>query len=86
MAIRLESSESFVIDRLQREKRCGRVSRVSPGLWKYEADVYDPLEMLPWLRTFIGRIESLSSDHPELEKRFFADFDAMERLYKEETQ
>ena len=86
MVIRLESTESFVIDRLQREKRCGRVFRVSPGLWKYEADVYDPLEMLPWLRTFIGRIESLSSDHPELERRFFADFDAMERLYEEDTQ
>ncbi len=85
MVVRLESSESFVIDRMQREKRCGRVSLVSPGLWKYEADVYDPLEMLPWLRTFIGRIESLSSNHPKLEKRFFADFDAMEKLYEEDT-
>ncbi len=83
MVLRLDSSESFVADRLQREKRCGKVSRVSPGLWKYEAHVYDPLEMLPWIRSFTGRIESLSSDHPTLTKRFYEDFDAMYRLYEE---
>ncbi len=85
MVIQVEAHESFLIDRLQRERRCGTVSRVSPGLWKYEVDLYHPMEMIPWLRTFIGRMVSLRSDHPLLEKRFRKDLEAMYKLYEEDA-
>ncbi len=84
MVIRVKASESFVIERLERERRCGRVSRLAPGRWKWEARVFDPLEMLPWIRTFIGRIESLTSDHPTLEKRFRKDLAAMWQFYEKD--
>ena len=73
--------ETFILQRLEREKRCGTVTREGPELYKYEVQVYDPLEMIPWLRTFIGRIVSLHSDHPRLEKRFQADLEALFQLY-----
>jgi len=73
--------EKFILQRLEREKRCGTVTREGPELYKYEVQVYDPLEMIPWFRTFIGRIVSLHSDHPRLEKRFQADLEALFQLY-----
>ena len=52
--------------RLEREKRCGRVEIIDKNTCKYIADVYDASEMLPWLRTFIGRIENLECSMPPL--------------------
>lgn len=73
--------ETFILKRLEREKRCGAVTKEGPELYKYAVQVYDPLEMIPWLRTFIGRIVSIHSDHPRLEKRFQADLEALFQLY-----
>lgn len=77
----VNSEETFILQRLEREKRCGKVTKAGPTLYKYEVSVYDPLEMIPWLRTFIGRIVSIHSDHPRLEKRFQADLEALFHLY-----
>ncbi len=83
LGIRVARHEEFIVRRLRREKRCGTVRRLSPGHWLYEADVFDPLEMLPWIRTFIGRIETLESNHPYLVKRFRKDFQKLCALYDE---
>ena len=37
------------------------------------ADVYDALELLPWVRSFIGRIISFESDNEFARKRFYDD-------------
>ncbi|MBQ1376827.1 MAG: WYL domain-containing protein, partial [Lachnospiraceae bacterium] len=81
MLIRAEEDEAFIVQRLQREKRCGTVSEVSPGCWKFEADVSDAMEMMPWIRTFIGRIISLKCSDPEVEERFRTDLERMSRMY-----
>lgn len=73
--------ESFVLQRLRREKRCGTVVKLEDGNWRFEADVLDAMEMLPWIRTFIGRIVSLRCTDPEVEKRFYEDLAAMKKLY-----
>ena len=39
------------------------------------------MELLPWIRTFIGRIVSLKSANPEVEKRFYGDLSAMRAMY-----
>ncbi len=77
MAVRVGPDESFIVRRLYREKRGGTLRQAKEGLWIFEADVCDPLEMIPWIRTYIGRIESLTSDHPYLVKRFRRDLAAM---------
>lgn len=77
MTVRVAPDEDFIVRRLRREKRGGTVTSKENGLWTYEADVCDPLEMIPWLRTYIGRIVSLKSDHPYLVKRFKNDLAKM---------
>ena len=59
MTINIEEGEEFIINRLMREKRCGTVTRANESTVEFEADVYSAQEMMPWIRTFIGRIEKL---------------------------
>ena len=81
MTVKVESDERHIVGRLEREKRCGRVEQLSEHVWRFSADVYDAQEMLPWLRTFIGRIASLSCTNKAVEERFYADLAALAALY-----
>lgn len=51
-----EKYESFIIQRLKREGKDGMITKLEDNIFCYEKIVYDPVEMYPWLRTFIGRI------------------------------
>ena len=79
--IRVEPGESYIVQRLRREKRCGTVTQTDESTWRFDAEVHDALEMLPWLRTFTGRILSLTCSNPEVTKRFHDDVAAMLQLY-----
>lgn len=79
--VRFNSGEEFVYNRLVREKRCGTVERLDKNSCKFSADVYDSNEMLPWIRTFIGRITEISFSNKELENRFKNDIQAMREIY-----
>jgi len=81
MVLKLEESERHVAGRLEREKRCGKVEQLSDTQWRFTADVYDAQEMLPWLRTFTGRIASLSCTNKIVEERFHLDLAALIGLY-----
>ena len=81
MTVYAASEERFIVWRLEREKRCGTVTQVDETHWRFSADVYDPSEMLPWLRTFIGRITDLQCTDEEVTARFRTDFAAMADLY-----
>ena len=43
--------------------------------------MYDAAELLPWLRTFIGRIETLECSDETVVRRFYDDLDGMLALY-----
>lgn len=81
MTLRAEDGEGYIVDRLQREKRCGSVEQVGAHSWRFTADVHDAAEMLPWLRTFTGRIEALECSNPQVTETFYSDLDAMLALY-----
>ena len=81
MTLKIEPNEHFVVSRLEREKRCGTVERISDTLWKFSADVYDTQEMLPWIRSFTGRIASFSCSNKTVNKQFKADLMEMDLLY-----
>ena len=85
MTVRVGDDERFILDRLEREKRCGRIEAIDSLTYKYVADVYDASEMLPWLRTFIGRVEALECSDPWVVRRFRQDVEAMEKLYGGES-
>lgn len=56
MDIRATRDEQYIVERLNREKRCGTVEKIDDNLYRYSADVFDANELMPWIRTFIGRI------------------------------
>ena len=84
MTVHVDDDEHYIIDRLERERRCGRVEAIDSHTFKYVADVYDASEMLPWLRTFIGRVEKLECSDPWVTRRFYQDIEAMNTLYEGE--
>ena len=81
MTIRFEDDEQHIPRRLEREKRNGRVEMLDQNTCKYVVDTYDASEMLPWIRTFIGRIEALECSDEQVVKRFYEDLDAVCALY-----
>ncbi len=81
MTVQILPGEEYILRRLEREKRCGRVEAVDGQTYKFTADVYDALEMLPWLRTFIGRIIKLECSSEPVTRRFYGDLEAMRRQY-----
>lgn len=81
MTICAGPEEAHIPGRLEREKRCGTVEQLDGGRWRFTAEVYDPMELMPWVRTFIGRIEDFRCDDPRVTERFQSDMAAMARLY-----
>lgn len=81
MTLRIGPGEEHIFQRLEREKRHGTVERLSEDSCRFSADVYDASEMLPWLRTFTGRITSLRCSRPFVVELFREDLARMEALY-----
>ena len=81
LVVRLGEDEPYILQCLEREKRCGEVTMLSEGRYQFTADVRDAGELLPWLRTFIGRIESFSCSNKKIEERFWRDMEAVYAMY-----
>ena len=73
--------EGHIHRRLEREKRCGTVERLGEHSSRFSAEVYDALEVLPWVRTFICRISRFECSDREVETRFREDLERMYRMY-----
>lgn len=81
MTLHFDDDEQHIPRRLEREKRNGRVEIVDQNTCKYIVDTYDASELMPWLRTFIGRIEKLECSDQKVVDRFYEDLDQMYSLY-----
>ncbi len=75
------AGEEHIITRLEREKRCGKVERVSDTLYRFSADLLDSNELVPWVRTFICRIVELNFSNRTTENRIKGDLLEMYRIY-----
>lgn len=73
--------EPFVLKRLYREGKGGNVSQTGPNTFTYTTQVFDANEMLPWIRTFTGRIIKLETTHPGLKNLFMYDMEEMYKMY-----
>ena len=78
--VHVSANEQFIIRRLEREKRCGKVTQIDSESWRFEIDVYDSMELLPWIRTFTGRIISLKSTNSAVVKQYYEDLEKMALL------
>ncbi len=81
LTVRVGDGEGFILDRLEREKRHGRIEAVDEHTWKFAADVYDAGELLTWARSFIGRVVCFESDNRFAVDRFYDDVRRMAELY-----
>ncbi len=77
-----EISEKFVIDRLEREKRCGTVSHPSENIFVLSLSIDDCNEPMGWLKTFTGRILSVEGGNSCVRDRFYSDMKKMFSIYK----
>lgn len=76
-----EALEPHIITRLEREGRNGQITRIQPGLYEYTASCWDSGEMLPWVKTFTGRIRSFTCSNKAVEQRLWADMRVMKDMY-----
>lgn len=81
LAVR-EGSEDYILHRLLREGRGGTVRRTAPDTYVYEISVFDGNELMPWIKTFIGRILSFESSSRFLRQKFYRDIYAMADMYR----
>lgn len=80
-----EETEPHIITRLEREGRNGTVTCIQPGLYEYTVSCWDSGEMLPWVKTFTGRILSFTCSNKAVEQRLWSDMREMKEMYLSET-
>ena len=79
--VEINKAEEYIIKRLYREKRIGRVDKIDDFHYKFSADVCDSWELVPWIRTFICRITSIKFSNERYQKKFIEDFNEMYMMY-----
>lgn len=79
--IKVEAGEEYIVARIRREGRQGRLRQAGEDAYLYEIEAFDLSEMIPFLRTFVGRILSMESTDKEFEARFAQDVRDMYALY-----
>lgn len=85
MDILVGTDEAFIVRRLEREKRCGTVSKVDEETYHFSADVLDAYEMMPWIRTFFGRIKAIRCDNEDVKNQLKIDMVKMLKQYEDEN-
>ena len=83
--VHCQETSLVVRDLLGKGYELGAVEQTDDTHWRFSADVYDALEMLPWIRTFTGRITDLTCTDKRVTERFWKDLDEMLRMYGGET-
>jgi len=73
--------EPYILERLEREKRCCTLEKTGERLYTLTADVFDPNEIMHWAKTFIGRIVGIEGGADSIRERFYSDIVRMNRMY-----
>ena len=64
------------------KKRNGTIQKLANGDYKFMTEVYDASEMVPWIKTFTGRIVEIKCSNERVEKQIKEDFEMMKRIYE----
>ena len=79
-----EQTEAFILNRLEREGKSGVITKIADNTFTYEIKVLDANEMVPWIRTFIGRIIDIETDNEIIKHKFKRDLRTMYKMYLNE--
>lgn len=74
--------ENYIVRRLRRERRCGVITRIDDETYRFYADVFDTYEMVPWIRTFFGRIKAVRCSNTEVVNQLKGDILKIARQYE----
>ena len=74
-------TEGFVIDRIRREMRCGKLEKAGAQRYRLTLAVFDPNEAMQWIKTFTGRIESVTGGTEAVRQRWYEDIRRMQEVY-----
>lgn len=77
-----EKRESYILERLHREGRGGEVLKVEENVFLYSGAFFDTNEMLPWIKTFIGRIIDIQGSNSVVIHKLERDLDKMYKMYQ----
>lgn len=76
-----EQYEQYILTRLEIEGRGGVVEKIAENTFVYYKEVFDANEMMPWIKTFIGRIVSLESNNTYVVDKLYDDINRMFKMY-----
>lgn len=79
-----ERREPYVLERLEREGRGGEIIRTAENTFVYSKTLNDAGEIMPWIKTFTGRILEFNCTDRNIEERFYMDIKKMQALYGKE--
>ena len=77
-----EDKEKFIFQRIQREGHGGKIEKLADGRYLYTILVRDPIEMIPWIRSFGERAKVLSSGTFQIEKLIEQEFRKAAEKYR----
>ena len=81
MTVYVGEGEEYIVQRLEREKRCGTVERLDDTHYIFSAEVYDAIEMIPFIRSFTGRITKLECSDERVIERYKEDLKRLCEIY-----
>lgn len=77
-----EKEEFYILKRIKREGHGGRITKIEDGLYEYVTSVYDPGEMVPWIRSFGERAKVISSGSFVIEEKIKDDWEMAVKKYE----
>lgn len=79
--VEYSDNEQYIHARLEREKRGGTVTKTDKNHSRFDIDIFDSNEIIPWIRTFICRISRIDFSNKKTEEAFKSDLEKMYELY-----
>jgi len=76
-----EDKEEYVINRLNREGRGGKICRLEKNIFLYTKELFDTNEIMSWVKSFTGRIISVEGTNKVIIDKFYNDMKKMQQLY-----
>lgn len=77
-----EDEESYILKRVMREGHGGCVTKICDGVYEYVISVFDPGEMVPWIRSFGERAKVISSGSFAIESKIRDDWEMAVKKYE----
>ncbi|NMM63450.1 WYL domain-containing protein [Clostridium sp. P21] len=76
-----EEKESYIMNRINREGRGGKLEKVDKNIYIYSKKIFDTNEIMAWVKSFTGRIISIEGASEFVTNRFCNDMKRMKDMY-----